>query len=32
MSIDFIDITWDYQSEHFIQYYSEIYLYIDNRK
>ena len=32
MSIDFIDITWDYLNEHFIQYYDEVYLYIDNRK
>ena len=32
MSIDFIDITWDYQNESFIKFYDEIYLYIDNRK
>ena len=32
MSVDFIDITWDYLNEHFIQYYDEVYLYIDNRK
>jgi len=32
MSIDFVDISWDLQNEHFIQYYEEVYLYIDNRK
>ena len=31
MSVDNIDITWDLKNEHFIEYYSEIYLYIDNR-
>jgi FkbM family methyltransferase len=31
MSLDNIDITWDLKNEHFLEYYSEIYLYIDNR-
>lgn len=31
LSLDYINITWDYKSEHFIQYYDEVYLYIDNR-
>lgn len=30
MSLDGIDITWDLQNEHFIQYYKEVYLYIKN--
>ena len=31
MSYDFCEIMWDLQNEHFIQYYHEVYLYIDNR-
>jgi len=31
MSIDFVDITWDLKNEHFIQYYKDVYLFIDNR-
>lgn len=31
-SVDGADITWDLKNEHFIQYYKEIYIYIDNRK
>jgi len=30
-SLDGVDITWDLHNEHFIQYYREIMLYIDNR-
>ena len=31
MSYDFCEIMWDLQNEHFIEYYGEVYLYIDNR-
>jgi len=31
-SVDFADITWDLNNEHFIEYYKEVYLFIDNRK
>ena len=31
MSYDFCEIMWDLQNEHFIEYYQEVYLYIDNR-
>jgi hypothetical protein len=30
-SLDGVDITWDLYNEHFIQYYQEVMLYIDNR-
>jgi hypothetical protein len=30
-SLDGVDIAWDLHNEHFIQYYREIMLYIDNR-
>jgi autotransporter strand-loop-strand O-heptosyltransferase len=30
-SVDGIDIKWDLQNEHFIEYYNEIIVYIDNR-
>lgn len=30
MSLDGVDITWDLNNEHFIQYYREIYIYINN--
>jgi len=30
-SYDYVDITWDLMNEHFIDYYEEVYLYIDNR-
>jgi FkbM family methyltransferase len=29
-SIDDVNITWDYKNEHFINYYNEVYLYIQN--
>ena len=31
MSYDFCEIMWDLYNEHFIEYYEEVYLYIDNR-
>lgn len=31
-SVDFADITWDLNNEHFIEYYKEVYLFIDNRE
>jgi len=31
-SVDGIDIKWDLWNEHFIEYYSEVIIYIDNRK
>jgi hypothetical protein len=31
VSLDGVDITWDLRNENFIQYYKEVYLYIDNR-
>lgn len=31
-SIDGIDIKWDLWNEHFIEYYNQIHLYIDNRR
>jgi autotransporter strand-loop-strand O-heptosyltransferase len=31
MSVDNIDIKWDLNNEHFIEYYSEVIVYIDNR-
>jgi len=31
MSYDFCEIMWDLHNEHFIEYYGEVYLYIDNR-
>jgi tRNA G37 N-methylase Trm5 len=31
MSYDFCEIMWDLHNEHFIEYYEEVYLYIDNR-
>lgn len=31
ISLDHIDITWDCLNEHFIEYYQEVYLFIDNR-
>ena len=31
MSYDFCEIMWDLYNEHFIEYYGEVYLYIDNR-
>lgn len=30
-SIDGVDITWDVWNEHFVEYYSEVIFYIDNR-
>ena len=30
-SIDGVDVTWDLHNEHFIEYYNEVMLYIDNR-
>lgn len=30
MSLDHVDITWDLKNEHFIQYYKEVYIYIQN--
>mgnify|MGYP000582668229 CR=1 FL=1 len=30
-SIDNVDVTWDLHNEHFIEYYNEVMLYIDNR-
>ena len=30
-SIDGFDIMWDLGNEHFIQYYEEVYLYINNK-
>jgi len=30
-SVDNVDITWDLYNEHFIEYYKEVMLYIDNR-
>jgi hypothetical protein len=32
MSVDQVDIGWDLQNEHFIEYYNEVVIYIDNRK
>jgi len=29
--VDGIDITWDLWNEHFIEYYTEIIIHIDNR-
>jgi hypothetical protein len=29
-SVDGVDIAWDLKNEHFIQYYKEVYLYINN--
>lgn len=31
ISVDGVDIMWDLKNEHFIQYYKEVYLHIDNR-
>lgn len=31
MSVDNVDILWDLQNEHFIKYYNEVLIYIDNR-
>jgi autotransporter strand-loop-strand O-heptosyltransferase len=31
-SVDGVDIKWDLWNEHFIEYYSEVIIYIDNRK
>jgi hypothetical protein len=31
-SIDGINIKWDLWNEHFIEYYGEVIIYIDNRK
>lgn len=31
MSVDGVDIKWDLFNEHFIEYYSQIFIYIDNR-
>jgi len=31
LSVDGVDIKWDLWNEHFIEYYSEVILYIDNR-
>ena len=30
-SYDYIDIKWDLFNEHFLDYYAEVYIYIDNR-
>jgi len=30
-SIDNVDVTWDLHNEHFIEYYNEVMMYIDNR-
>jgi hypothetical protein len=30
-SYDYVDITWDLFNEHFLEYYKEVYVYIDNR-
>jgi aspartyl-tRNA synthetase len=31
-SVDGVDIKWDLWNEHFIEYYTEVIIYIDNRK
>jgi hypothetical protein len=31
-SVDGVNIKWDLQNEHFIEYYNEIIVYMDNRK
>ena len=31
ISVDGVDIKWDLQNEHFIEYYNEVIIYIDNR-
>jgi hypothetical protein len=31
-SVDGVDIKWDLWNDHFIEYYSEVIIYIDNRK
>ena len=31
-SVDGVDIKWDLWNDHFIEYYNEVIIYIDNRK
>jgi len=31
-SVDGVDIKWDLWNDHFIEYYSEVIVYMDNRK
>ena len=31
-SLDGVDIKWDLHNDHFIEYYTDVYIYIDNRK